>query len=161
MKNSTNGNIYETTLRETWDLFAAHLGGARASTVCVVSFHELSPSERNALESSAAMLGYGRNGCTYLTLSPETADAQAAPLDASALFLLIEGLDPLVLIATHQSAVEALGEAYRQRIAPNTVKRLFGREVVAFASFESMLETKEDKQTAWSLLKMLPKFGEH
>ena len=38
--------------------------------------------------------------------------------------------------------------------------RLFGRDAVAFKSFEHMLDDAQSKQAAWALLKKLPRFGE-
>ena len=157
MKNSANGNMYEVTLEETWELFGSYLNGAKAGLVCIVSEKPLSAEAKSALENSAAALGYGRAGCTFATLAD--ADNKTA-LDAQALFLLIEGLDPLVVVATDAEAARSLGGAYRQDVPLDAPFRLFGRSAVAFAAFESLLENAQSKQVAWALLKKLPKFGE-
>lgn len=157
MKKSANGNMYEVTLAETWELFAPYLSGAASGCVCVVSARPLDDAARGALESSAAALGYGRPGCTYAVLRGE--DAKGATLDGQALFLLVEGLDPLVVIAADGESAAALAVAYRQEVALDAATHLFGRPAVAFASFATMLEDAKSKQAAWALLKKLPKFG--
>ena len=76
------------------------------------------------------------------------------------LFLLVEGLDPLCLIATDSTAAAALGRAYRCEVPLGKPGRAFGRSVVAFRDFDAMLDDGQDKQIAWALLKKLPRFGE-
>ena len=188
MKKSAKGNIYEVTLDETWELFAPYLDGARAGVVGVASASPLGAEAREALENSAAALGYGHGSCTYAVLQPKKgtgyaasdgkestaaepagkaegrpADEEAAgdaALDGQALFLLLEGVDPLVVVAADAEAARALGAAYRQDVPLDGACRLFGRDAVAFKSFESMLGDVQSKQAAWALLKRLPKFGE-
>ena len=173
--------MYEVTLEETWELFAPYLDGARAGVVCVASATRLDAAARNALENSAAALGYGRACCTYVVLRPgsatrETTDggedgtaegrgaahevAGETALDGQALFLLLEGLDPLVVVAADAEAARALGAAYRQEVPLDGACRLFGRDAVAFKSFEHMLDDAQSKQAAWALLKKLPRYGE-
>ena len=72
--------------------------------VCVASGSALSERSRAALNSAMASLGYGSGACTF---------AAVEGLDDQALFLLVEGLDPLCLIATDSTAAAALGRAYR------------------------------------------------
>lgn len=164
MKNSANGNMYEVTLEETWELFAPYLFGARTAPVCVVSTSKLGDVAQSALESSATALGYGSASCTYVVLEgtsdSATSTTGTAPLDSQALFLLVEGLDPLVLVATDAKATQALSATYRQKVSLNSACRLFGRDAVAFKAFEPMLNNAQDKQAAWALLKKLPRFGE-
>lgn len=148
--------MYEVTLAETWELFALYLSGAASGCVCVVSARPLDDAARGALENSAAALGYGR-GCTYAVLRGE--DGEGAALDSQALFLLVEGLDPLVVIAADGESAAALAAAYRQEVALDAASHLFGRPAVAFVSFATMLEDAQSKQAAWALLKKLPKFG--
>lgn len=172
--------MYEVTLEETWELFSPYLDGARTGVVCVASANQLGSAARGALENSAAALGYGRVCCTYIALRPGsaagaatgngeggiakgTADhevAEEAALDGQALFLLLEGLDPLVVVAADAEAARALGAAYRQEVPLDGACRLFGRDAVAFKSFEPMLDDAQSKQVAWALLKKLPRFGE-
>ncbi|CAK7027851.1 MAG: hypothetical protein PEGG_01158 [Paraeggerthella hongkongensis] len=155
MKKSANGNMYEVALDEAWELFGAHLSGARSGLVCVLSTQQLDERSRNALNSSAAALGYGRDACLFATLAPE-----GTPLDSQALFLLIEGVDPLCLVATDEAALKALCETYRCKAVPGKASRVFGRTCVAFRSFSRMLDDGQEKQVAWALLKKLPKRGD-
>ena len=96
--------MYEVALDEAWELFDEHLDGARLALVCVASGSALSERSRAALNSAMASLGYGSGACTF---------AAVEGLDDQALFLLVEGLDPLCLIATDSTAAAALGRAYR------------------------------------------------
>lgn len=159
MKKSANGNMYEIALDETWELFGAHLDGSRMGLVCVVS--DRAPSERScaALESAANSLGYGPAACTFVSLHAGGGEGEAA-LDDQALFLLIEGLDPLCLIAADQASALALGQAFRCEVALGKPGRVFGRSMAAFRNFDSMLDDGQDKQIAWALLKKLPRLGE-
>lgn len=159
MKKSANGNMYEVALAETWEMFASYLDGAPEGIVSVVSMQPLGHSARGALNSSLAARGYGRDACTFATLHPD-AGADDAALDSPALFLLMEGLDPLALVVTDAHAAALLGQAYRHTIPLGEPSRLFGRDLVAFESFEELLDSPAKKQAAWALLKKLPKFGE-
>ncbi|WP_204217343.1 hypothetical protein [Gordonibacter sp. An230] len=145
--------MYEVTLEETWDLFGSYLDGSRSALVCAVSESSLSARARSALESSLEALGYGRESCAYATLDAE--------IDSAALFLLLEGIDPLCLIATDETAARALGKTYRCHVEPMMASRAFGRTVVAFRNFDTMLDDAQSKQTAWALLKKLPRLGAH
>ncbi len=150
MKKSANGNMYEIALDEAWELFSAQLDGAHSALVCVVSTHSLDERSRTALNKSAEALGYGKEGCTFATVED---------LDGPALFLMLEGLDPLCLVATDQTAAAALQSAYRRDIPLNEAGRVLGRTVVTFTSFSKMLDDGQDKQIAWALLKRLPRLG--
>ncbi|MEA5019746.1 MAG: hypothetical protein VB027_05195 [Gordonibacter sp.] len=159
MKNSANGNMYEVTLSETRELFAPYVSGAYEATAIVVCSHPLSETAKTALCNSTAARGYGRNACTFITLEERPSEERPS-LDESALFLLIEGLDPLIIIATDKVATAALERTYHQALTLNAANRLFGRSLVAFTSFEDLLNSAHDKQVAWALLKKLPKFGD-
>ena len=129
--------MYEVALDEAWELFDEHLDGARSALVCVASGNGSSERSRAALNSAMASLGYGSGACTF---------AAVEGLDDQALFLRVEGLDPICLIATDSTAAAALGRAYRCE--------------VEFRDFDAMLDDGQDKQIAWALLKKLPRFGE-
>lgn len=150
-------NMYEVALDETWDLFGDFLGGARTAPVCVLSGTGLGQTARTALNSSMNALGYGQEACTFVALSIGEGDV----LDRQALFLLVEGLDPLCLVAEDATAARALAETYRCEVSTGKAQHVFGRPCVAFGSFEEMLRDDHDKQLAWALLKKLPRFGEH
>lgn len=154
MKKTAISNIYENTLNETWELFNAHLQGSHTALVCVLSEQVLDTSCRSALNSSAEALGYGRDGCCFATLTDSD-----NTLDEQTLFLLIEGLDPLCLIAADAVSARTLGKAYRTKVIPEKQNRVFGRTCVAFNSFSAMLADNHKKQVAWALLKQLPRFN--
>lgn len=156
MKNSTNGNMYTTTLDETWELFSAHLQGAHNALICVLSDSELEQASKEALNKAAVALGYGKNACTFA----HAHSAEGMALDEQALFLLIEGLDPLCLVIADQKADLVFTSAYRCSSTTHSPNRAFGRTYVSFDSFSNMLQDDQDKQKAWALLKKLPKNGE-
>lgn len=163
MKKSMNGNMYEVTLDETWDLFGSYLDGAHAALVLVVSEQPMDTQSRGALSSSAKTFGYGRNACTFATLNSNDNAASKpdddAPLDNHALFLMIEGLDPLCLVLADAASAAACASAYHCEVPLESQSRVFGRTAVAFKSFQTMISDAQDKQVAWALLKKLPKFG--
>lgn len=147
--------MYEVALDEAWELFGAHLSGTRSALVMVLHKAVLDEASRAALSSSAAALGYGREGCLFVAL-----DADDGALDPQALFLLIEGIDPRCLVAADAEAAKVLQAAYRCEVALGEPSRLLGRTAVAFSSFSTMLADGQDKQVAWALLKKLPRHGE-
>lgn len=141
--------MYEVAAQEARDLFGAFLNGHDLPLVCVASGAALGGQARTALANSARQLGYG-DACAFITLSCD--DGQ---LDAGALFALIEGLDPLCLVAADSDAARLLSEAYRCPVPEGELSCPFGRPTVAFRSFEAMLGSQRDKQIAWALLKKL------
>lgn len=150
MNFSANRNPYEESLRMVWDLFGAHVSGKPGGLFCVVSTSTLGPVAANALESSAAALGFGAGSCCYITLKAE--DTQ---LGANDVRMLIEGIDPSVLVATDAQTASALSYAYNCEVPTNSSSRALGRTVVAFKDMESLLDTPANKQKAWALLKHL------
>ncbi len=153
MKISANGNMCEATLVSTWSLFGEHLTGERCGIFVVVSSVLLDGEARDALNSTAKTFGYGQAACTFAQVQ----GAHDTNLDAAALRLLVEGLDPYCIVVTDAAAGQMLGEAYRTQLAPNSAARIMGRSVVALDSFESQLKSAQDKQVAWALLKTLPR----
>ena len=146
-----SGNKYEVALDETWELFGQYMSGAHAGLCCVISSEPLSEAAAKALDSSLAALGYGRDACTYVV---------SDGLDQQALFVLIEGLDPICIVAADGKSAALLGRAYHLAVPSGKATRPLGRTAVSFLDFESLLKTPQDKQIAWALLKKLPKFGE-
>ncbi len=151
VKKTMSGNKYEVALDETWELFGQYMNGARTGLCCAISSEPLSEAAVKALDSSLAALGYGREACTYVI---------SGDLDQQALFVLVEGLDPICIIAADGKSAALLGQAYHLAVPSGKATRLLGRTTVSFLDFESLLETPQDKQIAWALLKKLPKFGE-
>lgn len=163
--------MYEVGLTQSWDRFGAHLEGSSQAIACIVSFSALSEQAKGALKNSVAALGYGKAACTFLALNngaaaePDGASAAAEPgaaqgvLREGDLFAAVEGLDPLLLIIADARAVQACADAYRLPLSVLDKGRLFGRDVITFDSFETMLADPEEKQKAWRLLKRLPRLN--
>lgn len=83
--------------------------------------------------------------------------APAAPLGKDDLFLVVEGIDPLRVVAADAASAGALAATYRQDVPLDAHCRLFGRDAIAFRQFESLLDDNAHKQKAWALLKKLPR----
>ena len=154
-------NIFEAGTASIAELFESHLEGQPERASCIVlavSARGLAERARDAVEKSFAALGYGRDACTYATLSG-VGDSALGPveLDPQALFLLVEGLDPLFVVAADNESVRALAAAYRTQFAPNSAIRVFGRSSVAFDDLDALLATDDGKQAAWRLFKSIPK----
>ena len=173
---SAKSNMYSVARDTVLDRYARHVelagGSADAFTplFCVVSQTPLGENAKKALASSAQALGYGAQGCFFVIIAPHGCDA----LNAKQLFSLIEGIDPLALVAADKDATRALEQAYRVaqeaiyrgqdakephrfQLSPNAYTRILGRDAVTFSSFEAMLAKPDLKQKAWALLKKLPK----
>ncbi len=125
----------------------------------VLSHDALDDVARNALSRSLQAFGYGAEACTFATLYPHDKDAEGGDiaLDAQALFLLIEGLDPVCVICADSNTAESVAGAYRTTCELDAATRVFGRPAVTFRDLSSMLATEDGKQHAWKLLKSLPK----
>lgn len=151
MKESTKGNIYNASERTVRELYADYVSGPASTLVCALSNHPLGAAAREAVEKSMAALGYG-SAVTFATLSVDD-----IALSVQDLFVLVEGIDPIAVIATDEMSAHALSKAHRGEIRPDAAGRLFGRDVVAFRNLEGMLDTPDKKQRAWQLFKKLPK----
>ena len=182
MNSSAKSNMFSVARETVLATFANHLytaslpgesipKGEAADTLlfCVVAQVRLGAEAIKALSNSAAALGYGQNACFFIAL-----ESNGETLAPKQLFSLIEGIDPLALVAADSAAMRALEQAYRIAqdvifkgkenssakrfsLAPNMFTRILGRNAVTFSSFESMLSTPNDKQRAWALLKKLPR----
>ena len=162
VRTMPRSNIFEAGAASIAELFEGYLERPSANGSCivlVVSSQRLADNARDALEKSFDALGYGRNLCTFATLATHGDDAFGGgeTLDPQALFLLVEGLDPLFVITTDGGAVQTLGSAYRTEFAHDSAARVFGRSSVAFDDLEALLETDAGKQKAWHLLKNIPR----
>ena len=142
------------------ELFADYLEGGFSeadSERAAMALGEHLPSTvaHNAIEKSLEAFGYGSNACTFVSLMPIDAQREGGdiPLDAQALFLLIEGLDPLHIIACDTAATTALAQAYRTHYNTDAPIRVFGRSSAAFSDLDALLQTPAGKQTAWRVLK--------
>ena len=140
-------------------VFDEYLDGPETCVIMALSAQPLDAAARNAIEKSLASFGYGEGACTYATLFPKGASSNdgVIALDAQAVFLLVEALDPVCLICADTESAGVLGDAYRTSYDLDAPARVFGRSAVVFRDFSAMLQTDRGKQRAWHLLKSLPK----
>lgn len=170
MKFSENDNIYEFNALNVLDMYADFVEGTPECMVGVCASEPLSGEARKALTASCDKLELGACAWVHVnaassagvttssaadTADPTINTAATSSLPPADLFKLIEGLDPLVLIAADEAAAHALGEAYGCAILLDKRNRVFGRTCVAFRNFENMLADPDTKQRAWALLKQL------
>lgn len=149
--NSNNGSMYGVAAEGVLAVYGSLLEGTGNETVLAVSSNALGESARKALAASTEALGYGRD-CLALV-------ATEGVLGSNDLLTIVEGLDPLCLVATDAKASALLAQAYRHDVEPDAACRLMGRSVVAFRDLAALMNTPEDKQRAWALLKKLPKIN--
>lgn len=150
VNNSMNSNMFEVTGESVLTLFAGHLSGAPTSSLLTVSSHSLEGDALQAMEKSAASLGFGSAPLALLTL-----EAAEGTLGAEDVRTCIEGIDPVALVATDARAAELLSSAYRTPVTLDALNRLLGRSVIVFQDFGALLKTSQSKQRAWALLKKL------
>lgn len=179
VKKLPQSSIFEAGTASIAELFEDYIENYQGNNTCIalsISKQLLDDTSRNAIEKSLAALGYGSDACTYASLTPIGAalDSEASEprnesfrktdphvldvsLDARALFVLVEGLDPLFVIAADEGATKALREAYRAEYEPDSAIRISGRPSVAFRNLPSLLSTDGGRQLAWHLFKSFPK----
>lgn len=143
---ATKGNIYAANREAVFDRFSQLISGNHAGLVLVVFTQPLLPECQDALRKSFAALDYGRDACTY---------ANIKDLDPQEVFALVEGIDPLNLIAADTDAALLCSQAVRQDFPLMKPLRLFGRQARAFASINDLLGTEQDRQMLWHLIKSL------
>ena len=151
-----DGNIYEYAARSVLALYADFVNGSPSSVLAVVAEHRLPPDAVSALKASAERLGYGRDGIAWISLRPSVAqDAESMKLGEKDLYTIIEGIDPIGIIATDDSAARMIGLAYGVECRPNSVQDVNARCTVALGDFALMLKDPDSKQKAWRLMKHL------
>ena len=148
--------MYSASAAEVWGLFGDYVTGNADASVLVIGAHAPSEAARNALDKSFAALGYGSGACAYAALNGQTAGASGVGLDAQAVFMLVEGLDPICVVCCDEASIAALEGCYRTSFVRDNVVRAFGRPAALFADFEGLLGTDDGKQHAWRILKALP-----
>lgn len=166
-----HAQVLDAQARRALNSSAAALGYGDNACAFVTLGGEANAGDAGASMNDMASMASGANAATSTSASAsggltETSDASTGvsgasldPLDAQALFLLLEGLDPLCLIAADVAAAQVLEKTYRTQVPLGKSCRVFGRTCVGFRSFAAMLEDAQDKQVAWALLKKLPTFG--
>ena len=141
-------SAYGASAREIGELFADYLEGGPDRPALALSSNQLASDARSAIDKSLVAFGYAPDSCSHVT---------CAMLDPQAVFLLIEGLDPLYVIATDRETAALLAKAYRTDYQPDSPIRVAGRSGVAFTDLHALMSTPESKQKAWKLLKSLPR----
>ena len=151
MNYSVSSNIFEVTANDTLELYGDFVEGDGRALALVASSGPkgLGTQAKAAFASSMEKLGYGAGACSFVTLSLPG----GGNLGAQDLFTLVEGLDPLLVVAADAHTARMLSQAYRTPVTPNDVARLLGRPCAAFNSFEDMLDSPTEKQRAWALMK--------
>lgn len=157
--------MYSISADEIRGLFGDYVEGSESGAAVALSAEPLPHDARNALEKSLEAFGYGGDALAYATLAQRNADAEDnetevdADLDSRALFLLIEGLDPICLIVCDRRAAAAIEAAYRTACGRDVAQHVFGRPCVIFEDLPALLASDQGKQRAWSLLKTLPRIS--
>jgi hypothetical protein len=149
--------VYGASAEEIGELFGDYLEGGAANPAIAVSMRPLAPVARNAIEKSLEAFGFSDRACSYVTLLPRNSESEGGDivLDAQALYLLIEGLDPLYLIVTDKASAETIALAYRAAFDLDAPTRLMGRPCAVFEDLASLLTTDEGKRAVWKVLKRL------
>lgn len=142
--------MFEVTGESVLTLYGSHVSGAPTSALMVVSEGSLGDAARMALEKSAASLKFGSAPLAFVSV--EGPDER---LGAEDVRTIVEGIDPVALVATDAFAAETLSAAYRVPLTLDASNRLLGRTTVIFQDFEGMMDSDDAKQRAWALLKKL------
>ena len=147
---SVKSNMFEVTGESVLMLYGSHVTGAPTSTLLVLSETPLSETAFKALEKSAASLEFG-----IAPLARVVVETDEGKLGAEDVRTIVEGLDPVALVACDAFAAEMLSAAYRTPVTLDAPNRLLGRTAVIFEDFEGLLTSDNGKQCAWALLKKL------
>lgn len=142
--------MFEVTGESVLTLYGANVTGTPTSTLLVISQAALSETALSALEKSATSLEFGAAPLAVLTV-----EGSEGSVGAEDVRTIVEGLDPVALVVADAFAAELLSAAYRIPVTLDAPNRLLGRTAVIFEDFEALMETADDKQHAWALLKKL------
>lgn len=105
--SSVKSNIFEVTGESVLMLYGSHLTGAPTSTLLVLSETPLGDAALEALEKSAVSLEFGT-----APLAQVVVETDEGKLGAEDVRTIVEGLDPVALVACDAFAAEALSAAY-------------------------------------------------
>lgn len=152
--------MYSVSAEEVLAAFGPLLRATGNETLLAVSTDGLDEACRTALEKSAEALGFGAQGVAYAIThaSLEGVEVAAGCRDV---YRIVEGLDPLAVVAADAACALLLGEAYRTEIALDASSRIMGRTVVAFENLGALMgQPAADgrpagKQVVWGLLKTM------
>jgi hypothetical protein len=139
-------NIYAHARNQVVSTYNNRVSCDDSGLALVIYTDPLSDAARNALEKSFAAIGFD-------------ADAQAfacvKDLAAERVFDIVEGIDPLVLVASDTDSAQRYAQAVRADFPLMRKVRVFGREARAFHQLNAMMDDDADKQAVWHLLKSL------
>ena len=142
MMNSNAG--YSSARLRVMKAHADRIEGNAEGLVLVICAAALSADAKNALEKSFAALGYGPAACSY---------ANVEGMEAADMFDIVEGIDPVALVAADSSAATLYGTAVAEEFPIGVATRVFGHTACAFQQLNDQLSTPGDKQLVWHLLK--------
>ena len=125
--SSVKSNIFEVTGESVLMLYGSHLTGAPTSTLLVLSETPLGDAALEALEKSAVSLEFGT-----APLAQVVVETDEGKLGAEDVRTIVEGLDPVALVACDAFAAEALSAAYRTPVTLDADNRLLGRTTIIF-----------------------------
>ncbi len=149
MNTSGNSNIYEFEAARTLKLYAPFISGTGNNTVVVIGENAISPNIQKAISDSAERLGYGKNACSWVSVKSQNDERT---LEANDLRMIIEGINPLSIIALNKTSAELLGQAFGLQIPLDTHTRILGRDIAALKDFALALEDQTYKRIAWKAL---------
>jgi hypothetical protein len=141
------GDIYSVSRAKVLERFGDRIDCPGQALGLALFTEVLEEPARIALANSFRALGYRNEDCAF---------AKVENLEPKEAFALMEGLDPLFLLATDAEAARICARAVRQPFPLMRAVRLFGREARAFPRLNGQLETESNKQAVWHLLKSLP-----
>lgn len=152
-------NIYGAGAASIFELFGDYVEGDAGRAALVLASKRPSNASLIALDKSLAAFGYGADAFSIATIKPLDASVEGGdiPLDPQALFLLVEGLDPLLLICADAEAISLACLAYHSQFEQDAPARVFGRPAVMFRNLDDLMGSDAGKQKAWKLLKSLPR----
>ena len=152
-------NIYGAGAASIFELFGDYVEGDAGRAALVLASKRPCDASLDALDKSFAAFGYGTDAFSVATIEPLDASAEGGdiPLDSQALFLLVEGLDPLLLICADAESVSLACLAYRSQFEQDAPARVLGRPAVMFRNLDDLMKSDAGKQKAWKLLKSLPR----
>lgn len=127
---------------------AAAFDGDMDASACVVCYGPAPDGVRAAVDAACTALG-------HTTVYVDCSGAFATDDGARNLFACVEGIDAKVLVIVDELAAGLIGQTYRCKIPLDAHSRVFGRDAVAFTSFEADLSDPRLKQRDWALLKSL------
>lgn len=147
--------MYEVNAIDVLEAYGEFIEATPQAVILVLSAKPLAPRAVEALQASFASFGYGEEACAWVTLENTDPAFQGVVLGVPETMHVVEGLDPLIMVAADEQSVEALSHAYHAEIPLDAASRLLGRPIAAFRDFTNMLASEKTKQEAWSSLKRL------